>query len=309
MSGGWHCGKAQHDVSELFGYMFDVLKAPYIPLLQTLHHSAHPSPSDNAAFTERVLFLDIVPGTLPDLLHAYCTKSTISGLKRGERGVEATVSRSLIPSYTPVRETGERSSARRSSFDVLMLPLALRRFNWQGKKNRTRIPLATAINASRYINSSVRNIPYNLILRSVICHLGSSISHGHYVNYTYTTAMGWRRWDDLSGSSVPSCKGDTETGAPENRKWREELERDSYMLFYELVPGDGEISHSGRIHQDELFARKKQEEEDCVAALREQIVLDGRLISDGEFRQLIQDGMQASSEDEVWHDTNDVYKR
>lgn len=158
--------------------------------------------------------------------------------------VDAMVSRSLIPAYTPERETGEHSSVAvsRLSFAFLTVPFAVSRFNASGtSKDMRSVRVATALDASRYVGRfATPGVTYTLILRAVVCHLGISIKSGHYVTYTYAPqAGGWRRWDDLDDGLVRSVMGNVQTGEPVDQKWAAEIRRNCYLLFYELVPGDG----------------------------------------------------------------------
>lgn len=267
---GWHAGKGQHDVTELLTHLLDVLHAPYIPLWKRLVHSAPSEPDDTAPFTERVLWLDPAKGdvSVAALLDRYFFDEVLDGLNRGGGKVSARVYKTLFPFYTPLRETGESVSATRSSFDALLIPLALNRYRQGVQKNTTSVHLPTAIPAMRYVQPGTRTPAYTLMLRSVICHLGSRITSGHYVTYTYHPTVGWRRWDDLQGGVVKSVRGDVGNGLPENQAWRNEICQDSYLVFYELVPGDGEEKWR---RQDESVARHLQVEEDFRSAFCESV--------------------------------------
>lgn len=58
-------------------------------------------------------------------------------------------------------------------------------------------------------------------------------------------------------------RGDVSDGLPENARWREEITRDAYLLFYELVPGDAVTEDE----DDALVAKRAQYEEDRVLAM------------------------------------------
>lgn len=162
--------------------------------------------------------------------------------------VDATVTRSLIPTYTPIRETGDHSSATASrySFAFLTVPFAISRFKANGtSKDRRSIRVPTVLDASQYLGPfAMHGVMYTLLLRSVVCHLGETIKSGHYVTYTYVPqghvaqVSGWRRWDDLEDEPVRSVKSDVVTGEPVNSKWAQEIRTNCYLLFYELVPGE-----------------------------------------------------------------------
>lgn len=156
--------------------------------------------------------------------------------------VDAKVCRSLIPGYTPVRETGEQSSwtASRETFGFMTVPFAVSRFDASGRCKDVRIVrVPTVLDASRYVGPfAVAGVTYKLMLRSVVCHLGESIDLGHYVTYTYADGGGWQRWDDMADGCVRSVEGDVVSGEPRDEGWATEIRRNCYLVFYELVPGD-----------------------------------------------------------------------
>ncbi|KAG0250575.1 hypothetical protein BG011_008244 [Mortierella polycephala] len=102
-----------------------------------------------------------------------------------------------------------------------------------------------------YVNYSPPKVKYMLELKSVVCHVGSSLDSGHYRSYvadTVTkTAMGgsgdsshpltfqepnWLRHDDLdpSGKRVQLMPRDSEANTDMESDWA----RNGYILFYEL---------------------------------------------------------------------------
>eukprot|EP00177_Eucheuma_denticulatum_P000652 GFKZ01001169.1.p1 GENE.GFKZ01001169.1~~GFKZ01001169.1.p1 ORF type:complete len:422 (-),score=40.90 GFKZ01001169.1:1506-2771(-) len=284
----WYPGAAQQDAAELYAFLLDHLDAPFLPLFNNLAHSGVPDVGDHAPSTERLLWLDVKGiGDLPTMLNDYFFGQVRKGLRRGSgHGVDALVMRSLIPSYTPIRETGEIVSARRDKFRYLTVPLAINRFRARGNgKDRSPVHVRTALDATSYVNCFADDAKYTLILRSVVCHIGSSISAGHYVCYTFEPAVGWRRWNDLDSNPVRAVRGDVLVGLPEDANWREEIERDCYLLFYELVPGDGEdrlkrgrsvgMDIRSQIRADEQLARQTQTEEDHVTAMTEHFANGG----------------------------------
>lgn len=186
---------------------------------------------------------------LEDLVDSYFFGEVVHGLQRdivlsvnndddqqyreGEEGsgtgvsvptlVDATVCRSLMPGYTPVRETGEQSSsmASREMFGFVTVPFAVSRFDPSGTcKDVRSVRVPTVLDASRYVGPfAVAGVAYKLILRSVVCHLGESIEVGHYVTYTYAPhGGGWQRWDDMADEFVRSVEGDVVSGEPNDEE-------------------------------------------------------------------------------------------
>lgn len=286
ISHGWHSGSSQQDAAELYGFLWDLLAAPFLPLFSMLSHSGVPDPSDESPTTERLLWLEVKDGaSIAGMLDHYFFEEELHGLRRG-KVVNAKVTKRLLPFYTPLRETGETVDARRPNFRYLSVPLALGRFRQNGTKNRARIRVATAISATRYVGRMIKTIEYTLILRSVVCHLGSSIRIGHYICYTFEPTIGWRRWNDLDGSQVKTVKGRPDTGLPSKEEWAHEIEHDGYLCFYELVPGDGEAELKGgrgtdvegQVRGDEWLARQSQTEEDHFGAVQEHFRHGGILV-------------------------------
>lgn len=263
----------------------DLLNAPYIPLIKMILHDSTPEPADISPFTERLLWLyPTSESSLEHLLTHFFCHGKLTGIRRGGVITDATVRQTLIPFYTSQRETGESTQITRDSFSVVLIPLAIARFSPTGGKNTATVHVSTAIRAVNYITPP-NKLPYTLILRSIICHLGASIAHGHYVSYTYAPEIGWRRWDDLAPGQVETVRGDVETGLPENRRWTREIERNCYICFYELVPGEYELdaikwrerkqmpqfsdlTSISSTDSDTLFARYLQSQEDEKLARR-----------------------------------------
>ncbi|CDF37332.1 unnamed protein product [Chondrus crispus] len=278
---GWHRGTGQQDVAELLAFLFDALSAPFVPLYNNILHARTPDPADHVPSTERLLWLDVPPPPpsaprvhLRALLDDYFFAQTRPGLRRQGVGVDATVAKSLLPFYTPDRETGETVRATRHKFRYLTLPLALKRFGaHSGEKRRDPVSIPTALDCTDYVNEFAGGARYSMLLRSVVCHRGPSIGAGHYVAYTYGPRVGWRQWNDLDEGAVRSARGSAATGEPEREMWAEEIARDSYLLLYELVPGDGEVKGAAwrtelQILADAHLAAQRQFQEDRSAALR-----------------------------------------
>jgi len=66
---------------------------------------------------------------------------------------------------------------------------------------------------------------------------------GHYISYTYNVATGWTRWDDMNEpGKADQCPADKNDQLPVRRVWRQEILKDSYFMFYELLRGDGNVA-------------------------------------------------------------------
>lgn len=286
---GWPAGHAQQDAVEFFTLLLDALHAPFVPLVNNLTHAASPDLSaDHAPFTERVLSLHLYSSkknSFRIMVNKYFYAEVLHDVRRvgAPEGVDATVSRSLIPAYTPHRETGETVTISRTTLTFLTVPFSIVRFDpLSRRKNRAPVHIPTALPATAYVSPFANDAIHTLMLRSVVCHLGRSLGSGHYVTYTYSPRVGWCRWDDMEESAVPSCKSDVKTGAPENRKWADEISTDSYIAFYELVPGDREACLSDRLFHDKTrmqilidskIAAAEQAEEDHHMAISQQAMI------------------------------------
>lgn len=241
---GFETRRGQEDAAELFAYLVDSLGAPFLALGETLMHPQPSSATDDERMaTERILWLSLPTGSGDDvrfksLLNDYFFGNKLDGLRRNATVVSAWKARMLLPWYTPVRETGEVSAINdETSFRALPIPFALKRYSANGQKTRVPVQLPTRIDFTDFVDG-VHVGAYSLVLRSVVCHLGNSVHSGHYVTYTYDAFAEpyrtWRRWNDLSPGIVPEVAEDQLEPAA-----REEIARDSYLVFYELVPGDG----------------------------------------------------------------------
>ena len=243
---GFPDGKRQEDATDFFATLVDHLGAPLLPLGENLHHRAAREDVDERVVVERFIWLSLDQTsdsyTFELLLYNYFLGEQRTGIRRRLRGkqeiVDAWCVRLLLPEYAP-SQSG--SSLRRNSFDTLAMPFSLKRYTGTMQKNRARVELPTTLDVTNYVDPHGGR--YSLRLKSVVCHIGARLGSGHYVAYTYDAAGGWRRWDDLSRGAV-SRDDEAEDGLPRNERWRDELLRDSYMVFYELLPGDGS-THPG----------------------------------------------------------------
>lgn len=246
---GFQTRRGQEDAAELFVFLVDTLGAPFLPLGETLLHPLPLSASDDERMaTERVLWLSLpcaddmslkkTTSQFKNLLNDYFFGNRLEGIRRNSTVVNAWKARRILPWYTPMRETGEVAAINdETSFRALPVPFALKRYSANGHKSRVHVDLPPRIDFSDFVDG-VSAGSFSLVLRSVVCHLGDSLDSGHYVSYTYD-AFGspfpiWRRWNDLTPGYVEEFTDDQLSLSA-----REEQCRDAYIVFYELVPGDG----------------------------------------------------------------------
>lgn len=232
---------SQEDAAEFFACLVDALGVPYLSVQERLLHNGVSEASDERVSSERLLWVDLgLGGGLRGLVEGVFLGERVDGLRRGgDAPVQAWRERRLLPFWTPVASTGEVAAVNDArKFGVLAVPFGLRRFGADGKKMRTRVSVEPVMDFTDCMDGETGSTGrYALVLRSVVCHLGSSLTCGHYVSWTYSAYEGspvWTRWDDLAGGEVRRVHEADLTSADRN-----EIEMDGYILFYELVPGDG----------------------------------------------------------------------
>lgn len=290
---GFHSGNRQEDASELFAFLVDQLGAPLLPFELSLVHSAEHNSDDNTLTTERILWLALPSrpssnsngnATLMYMINRYFFGDRRRGLRRArfdrDAVVDAWCRRFLLPEYTPRDGANDRNPAARGTFHTLALPFAIMRYNSRNEKNRMHVNIPVTIDFSQYVTTPSSMDLYTLKLKSVVCHLGSKIRSGHYITYTYESGVCWRKWDDLESGPVECSLEEGQNNLPEDDKWCEHISRDSYMVFYELVPGDGtrhpselfEASSSGDLEishftkQDSFFVQELQKRQDTIVS-------------------------------------------
>lgn len=157
----------------------------------------------------------------------------------------------LLPFYTDDNEIDHTNeSVAKSSTEFVsrrpILPICLKRYSFnpqksQANRSKKKIIIPPIINLPQFVADDVNDNTtgdYKLILESVVCHRGTSISSGHYIsiirkntnviNETEEEAYNatWLLYDDMHRKSrvvEKSFKEAFETEWP-------------YMLFYRLVP-------------------------------------------------------------------------
>lgn len=249
---------AQEDPTEFFLALIDALGAPFLPLDERLaitdnHHSLAPCSTDERVVTERAFFLPVpdevdIPDEgvgLGDLLGRAFGSSDVDGVRRvcARSGREVLVGgkllTTLLPFYTPHEGGGgdRVADVDGGNFGKVALPLVLSRGRVGGvDKCRTRVALPRHLSAGGLVAGGGGG--HTLALRSVVVHLGSAVEEdnpGHYVAYV-VWGDGWWRFNDMAprGRRVVALS----RGSAAEAAAVEEMERDGYLLFYELVSGE-----------------------------------------------------------------------
>lgn len=237
---GFPSGEQQEDATHFFSVLLESLGAPLVPLHEELLHNGIRDRNDERLIAERFIWLTFGDCGSQEvnfhmLLKAVFFGEIREGLKRrsanGQSSVNAECHRLVLPEYTPGTPDGPGHSC--NSFNSLSLPMALKRYGDDLCKIRTPVILPLTYDFSGFVIPSGSDHCYALHLKSVVCHLGSRLGDGHYVSFTYD-ASGWRRWDDLGASTVELSVAGMD-GLPINSTWKNEMQCDSYIVFYELV--------------------------------------------------------------------------
>ncbi|KAI9202723.1 uncharacterized protein BJ171DRAFT_476481 [Polychytrium aggregatum] len=288
----------QEDVSELYLFLMDKLGAPYLPFQQAFFHGAMDDQDDLRIVTSRLLELAMPEPLkesdsskpysdavhLEDLLVDYFFSSQVNVHRHPEvlgdsdektRTVDAWRAWRMLPFFSSQNEIGESVTVKEYEFHHrMMLPMVLKRYvNTETSVHRidrqvlipTQIPFGNFIlppesNSDRLFE---RISSYQLSLRSIISHIGTSTRSGHYMCHTHRheatqaeppsseprPADVWYQFDDLR--RVPDAKSNT-ASPPEMAFERtvkletveavtQMLELTSgtaYFLLYELTQGD-----------------------------------------------------------------------
>jgi hypothetical protein len=236
-AGGWPDNTSQEDAAELFLWFMDQFEMPFLPMNLRLLHGAESVNEDEKLVSERLLQLSIPESRnlwmLEELLSEHFFGSRVEGLRRSVKDdasgkehdvtLNAWSTLSICPFWTMESESGQYTSRQYGEFSDkrLALPIALKRYRLERRYNgNVHIPLEMDFSTFVLQGSS------KLRLRSVVCHLGSSLQSGHYIAYTETCDNVWLRMDNLQEPSVETC-------ALENVM--AEIARNGYLLLYELV--------------------------------------------------------------------------
>ncbi|KAG9299268.1 hypothetical protein G9A89_013916 [Geosiphon pyriformis] len=259
----------QEDTSEFFLFLSTLFELPYLPLGMHLYHGGKEESNDERVVTERLIQLaipgdpqDLSPVTLEEALMEYFYDNVISGIQRTvidhddeknqdfeelqspqEVPVSAWQFLKLLPFYSASNEQGEEIQAESFKFPDkgLILPLVLKRYAYDEQfrpfRIKKRVYVPPYVNFTAYVHSDAVDDPcscgiehqYRLELRSVVCHIGTNLSSGHYVGYT-SDEDGWYKLDDLNVEE----RVKKYSTIPEITYLFNEFSLTGYLLFYEL---------------------------------------------------------------------------
>lgn len=295
---GFASGQGQEDPTELYLLLVDVLGAPMLPFNLNLIHEGTRDDTDERLELESIIPLSITkfangdsPIFFDQLLDHYCFGNQLQGLRRTIRDRREVVNawgiRLLLPEYTP--QSGMQDRLRRDSFESIALPFCIKRYDSVGKKKRVPVALPVTVDFTKFVGATAAGSKYVLRLKSVVCHLGSSLRYGHYVTYTYDQTV-WRRWDDMQKGKV-KMSPEAPDEQPTDPDWQNELRHDSYIVFYELLPGDGTL-HPGELLELSGSQHWNDENSEFVVELQETLSSPGmrvRYMTPGEQMQIEND--------------------
>ncbi|CEP01983.1 USP domain-containing protein [Plasmodiophora brassicae] len=231
----------QMDAFEFFGWLLDTLDAPFLAMAETLHHGADADSSVDARMSHDRCLEAPVTGTssLTEILFEHLFGGTVRVRRQHEHedvDVTALSTSSLIPERVLTDEQVHRfiCQDRNAEWDEqapMMIPIILKRYSWDRSKNRARVEVPCYIDASRFtIDASafVDDCRYMLVLKSAVCHLGGSLTSGHYITFVRYADGNWFSFDDMADPAVTPVEDVDE--ACETHVYR-----DAYILMYELI--------------------------------------------------------------------------
>ncbi|KAJ1853688.1 hypothetical protein GGH12_004727 [Coemansia sp. RSA 1822] len=136
---GWEGAQGQHDAGELYMFLAETLRMPYLPLEVRMEHGADTDTDDSRIVTQRVIELALPDGAAPVPLHALLAQhffdNRIEHVERELRGgvepvkvrTNAWAMLAMHPFYTPQSEIGD-SAAEYPLAAPLVVPLLLKRY-------------------------------------------------------------------------------------------------------------------------------------------------------------------------------------
>ncbi|CDH59899.1 hypothetical protein RO3G_04417 [Lichtheimia corymbifera JMRC:FSU:9682] len=258
----------QEDASELFMFLTQTFDMPYLPFQRRLFHGAERDKEDDRVTTDRTLALSVPPDmsstTVEQLLTDHFYNNVVTDIRRQqpndpekkklEEDESVTVAAwqvlELLPFCSSQSEQGytNMSPGQQQQF---VLPLVLNRYQYHVmngrttyRKIKTLVDIPQTISFRQFINQNTEDpycsickhtTPYLLRLRSAVCHKGDSVHAGHYIAYARTchdeevdNNDAWLKLDDMdTRQRVMSLKSYDSA--------RDDLSKDAYMLFYELI--------------------------------------------------------------------------
>jgi len=252
----------QCDANEFLLFMLDVLGCPSLPLVKILHHGGASDQGDTRVDTEKTLQLGLGGGeteesaqqpergrgrgaaqSLESLLWKEFFETTLQVRRAAEQGgcdadldVTGFLHVQLMPRWTPESQTIADEVIEPAPLSTVVVPVVLKRFEYtQGAaKDRKTITIPEVLDATKLmVKREASAAVYKLRLRSAVCHLGESVNSGHYV--AIARSDGLRRWlffDDMR-------QGEHIRAYARLQDLPVSLENDGYILFYELIRGEG----------------------------------------------------------------------
>ncbi|KAJ2134364.1 hypothetical protein GGH17_002841 [Coemansia sp. RSA 788] len=136
---GWEGAQGQHDAGELYMFLAETLRMPYLPLEVRMEHGADTDTDDSRIVTQRVIELALPDGAASVPLHTLLAQhffdNRIEHVERELRGgiepvkvrTNAWAMLAMHPFYTPQSEIGD-SGAEYPSAAPLVVPLLLKRY-------------------------------------------------------------------------------------------------------------------------------------------------------------------------------------
>ncbi|KAK9762970.1 hypothetical protein K7432_010769 [Basidiobolus ranarum] len=281
--GSFETTPTQEDATELLQFFMEVFQLPFLPLGVKLHHYGDMDDDDGRIVTERIFQLSInsedtsldstQPIPLESILVNYFFNNKVTGIRRNveklgsEETVDAWSVMELLPFYSPQNELGADLGALSTDFPEqnIIVPLSLKRYGIDSDGGSIRIDrrvdIPPLIDFSSFVShqSDNSNAKYTLVLKSAVCHLGTSLSSGHYISYSVNPndSTTWYKHDDLEHGHRRIRK------YPANKCF-DDMSANGYLFLYQLVCTPAQVTSSDSKHQippPEYYDSKKKSKE------------------------------------------------
>ncbi|ORX95117.1 cysteine proteinase [Basidiobolus meristosporus CBS 931.73] len=251
--GSYETRPTQEDASELLLFLMDVFELPFLPLGVKLHHYGDTDEDDAKIITERIFQLSIPSEEeqepsqsimLENILVNYFYNNKVSGIRRNveklgrEETIDAWSVMELLPFYSAENELGTNLLSHSTDFPEhnIIVPLTLKRYavdhNGYSVRTSQHVSIPPLIDFSSFVSvqPGAPLAKYTLVLKSAVCHLGTSLSSGHYISYSVSVddPTVWYKHDDLEFGSRRIRKYPTS-------KCFEDMAENGYLFFYQLV--------------------------------------------------------------------------